>query len=76
MQKTRLRRFVCASCGHEFEMLYGTGQSGKQTKCPVCGGMVCRTDLDSTSSASGSLAKKSRSAGRGWGRRIRGGVTL
>lgn len=72
MQKPTLRRFVCASCGHGFEMLYGTGQSGKQMKCPVCGGVVHRTDLDSA----GSLAKKSRSAGRGWGRKIRGGLTL
>ncbi|HAP94143.1 MAG TPA: hypothetical protein DCM26_05915, partial [Desulfotomaculum sp.] len=59
MRKT-LRRFVCVSCGHEFEMLHDRGQSGKQAKCPVCGGVVHRTDMDST----GPVAKKSRAAGR------------
>ncbi len=33
-----MRRFVCADCGHTFEVAYGTGTPGAQMTCPKCGG--------------------------------------
>lgn len=38
------RKFVCASCGYELEVPYGTGGAGSQMKCPQCGGIVHRVD--------------------------------
>jgi DNA-directed RNA polymerase subunit RPC12/RpoP len=34
---SEMRRFRCYACNHEWEVPYGTGQSGRQMKCPKCG---------------------------------------
>jgi DNA-directed RNA polymerase subunit RPC12/RpoP len=39
------RHFKCYDCSQEWEVAYGTGQSGKQMQCPKCGSSnIHRTD--------------------------------
>jgi len=35
--KVYARRFKCISCGHEWEVPFGTGQRGIDMQCPECG---------------------------------------
>lgn len=38
------RKFKCVACNFEFEVPYGTGQTGDQMNCPSCGAQVYRVD--------------------------------
>lgn len=35
--KEELRYFICKSCNHEWTVPHGTGQSGRDMHCPLCG---------------------------------------
>lgn len=35
---TAMRRFTCYDCNKDFEVAYGVGGSGREMKCPECGG--------------------------------------
>ncbi|MTI80927.1 MAG: zinc ribbon domain-containing protein [Firmicutes bacterium] len=70
-----MRNFKCSSCGHEFTVSFGSGQSGSQLKCPQCGGVVHRNHCPSAVGTGrgnmvgkvykGSFGKGSRGFGRG-----------
>ena len=34
------RKFKCTACNFEFEVPFGTGQTGDQMNCPSCGAQV------------------------------------
>ncbi len=59
-----MRRFVCADCGHTFEVAYGTGTSGAQMTCPKCGGRNVHRHPEDRGYA---RAERSRPRGRGAG---------
>ena len=39
--------YVCAACGHRWEVLHGLNESGPQ-QCPLCGGRVSRAFVPPT----------------------------
>ena len=41
------RKFKCTACNFEFEVPFGTGQTGDQMNCPSCGAQVYRVDNES-----------------------------
>lgn len=66
------RRFKCISCGHEFEVPFGTGQRGMDLACPSCGkGPVHRVGGGMPGGFGGGPGGPGGGAGRG--RRFRGG---
>jgi len=60
-----MRRFVCADCGHTFEVAYGTGTSGAQMTCPKCGSRnVHRAPDDREEDEASTLAEVAGRQGR------------
>ncbi len=69
-----MRQFRCVSCGHQFSLPFGSGQSGRQMKCPQCGGIVYREDFGGFG---GGRGRGGRAGGRAFGQgsgRSRGGT--
>ncbi|MBO8138779.1 MAG: hypothetical protein H0Z40_11785 [Desulfotomaculum sp.] len=70
-----MRHFKCSSCGHEFSVPFGSGQSGNQMKCPECGGVVHRSHcptVGGTGRGGRGNFGRGRGIGRGKGRPGRG----
>lgn len=61
-----MRKFKCAACGHEFEVPHGTGGTGRDMKCPECGGLLHRADAGGPPEGCGPAPGL---AGRGRGQR-------
>ena len=59
-----MRQFRCVSCGHQFSQAFGSGQSGRQMKCPQCGGIVYREDFGGFGAGCG---RGGRNGGRAFG---------
>lgn len=64
------RRFKCYDCSHEWEVAYGTGQSGIQMLCPQCGSSnIHRADMGGPRRGRGSSPSGGRQRGPGMGPR-------
>ena len=60
---TTQRKFKCYACNHEWEVPYGSGQSGRQMLCPKCGSSnIHRIDAGGFG--------RGRGSGQGGGRRL------
>lgn len=56
-----LRRFKCYACSHEWGVPYGTGQSGRQMKCPKCGSNnIHRADVEGAGRGRGGAGRGPR----------------
>lgn len=59
---TTQRKFKCYACNHEWDVPYGSGQSGRQMDCPKCGSSnIHRIDAGGF--------RRRKGAGQGDGRR-------
>lgn len=74
------RKFKCTACELEFEVPFGTGQTGKQMNCPSCGAQVYMVDAGGFGARSGAADNKSQGGrgrgfggGKGYGRKGRSG---
>lgn len=61
-----MRRFKCYDCNHEWEIPFGTGESGKLMECPKCkSSNVHRSDAGGHGRGPGAAGKGRGGAGRG-----------
>jgi hypothetical protein len=71
---TKQRTFECAACGHRFQAPRGTG---RPEECPACHGRSFHRAVEERGQGLGRCRRRGQqgAAGRGNGRRLRGGRT-